>query len=96
MKLILPIAGYGKRMRPHTWSRPKVLIDVAGKPMLGHVLDQFADVGIDEVIYITGWLGDQIKPYVQANYPQFRARFVVQDELVGQSHACLLYTSRCV
>ncbi len=43
MKLILPIAGYGKRMRPHTWSRPKVLIDVAGKPMLGHVLDQFAE-----------------------------------------------------
>ena len=72
MKLILPIAGYGKRMRPHTWSRPKVLIDVAGKPMLGHVLDQFADVGIDEVIYITGWLGDQVKPYVQANYPQYR------------------------
>ena len=90
MKLILPIAGYGKRMRPHTWSRPKVLIDVAGKPMLGHVLDQFADVGIDEVIYITGWLGDQVKPYVQANYPQFRARFVVQDELVGQSHAIWL------
>ena len=47
-------------------------------------------MGIDEVIYITGWLGDQIKPYVQANYPQFRARFVVQDELVGQSHAIWL------
>lgn len=90
MKLILPIAGYGKRMRPHTWSRPKVLIDVAGKPMLGHVLDQFQDVGIDEVIYITGWMGDQVKPYVEAHYPQFGARFVVQDELVGQSHAIWL------
>ena len=42
------------------------------------------------MIYITGWLGDQIKPYVQANYPQYRARFVVQDELVGQSHAIWL------
>lgn len=90
MKLILPIAGYGKRMRPHTWSRPKVLIDVAGKPMLGHVLDQFADVGIDEVIYITGWMGEQIRPYVTANYPQFGAQFVVQEELVGQSHAIWL------
>ena len=90
MKLILPVAGYGKRMRPHTWSRPKVLIDVAGKPMLGHVLDQFNDVGLDEVIYITGWLGEQIKPYVEANYPQFGARFVVQEELVGQSHAIWL------
>ncbi len=90
MKLILPVAGYGKRMRPHTWSRPKVLIDVAGKPMLGHVLDQFNDVGLDEVIYITGWLGEQIKPYVETNYPQFGAQFVVQNELVGQSHAIWL------
>ncbi|MBE2232035.1 MAG: NTP transferase domain-containing protein [Anaerolinea sp.] len=90
MKLILPVAGYGKRMRPHTWSHPKVLIDVAGKPMLGHVLDQFDGVGIDEVIYITGWLGEQIKPYVETNYPQFGARFVVQEELVGQSHAIWL------
>lgn len=90
MKLILPVAGYGKRMRPHTWSRPKVLIDVAGKPMLGHVLDQFNDIGLDEVIYITGWLGEQIKPYVETNYPQFGARFVAQEELVGQSHAIWL------
>jgi glucose-1-phosphate thymidylyltransferase len=90
VKLILPVAGFGKRMRPHTWSRPKVLIDVAGKPMLGHVLDQFDGVGIDEVIYITGWLGEQIKPYVETQYPQFDARFVVQDELVGQSHAIWL------
>ncbi|MEA3334777.1 MAG: sugar phosphate nucleotidyltransferase [Chloroflexota bacterium] len=90
MKLILPVAGYGKRMRPHTWSRPKVLIDVAGKPMLGHVLDQFEGVGLEEVIYITGWLGDQIQPYVEENFPQYRNRFVVQDELVGQSHAIWL------
>lgn len=90
MKLILPIAGYGKRMRPHTWSRPKVLIEVAGKPMLGHVLDQFAGVDIDEVIYITGWLGDQIRPYVAVNYPQYISKFVVQEELVGQSHAIWL------
>ncbi|MER2598970.1 MAG: sugar phosphate nucleotidyltransferase [Caldilineales bacterium] len=90
MKLILPVAGYGKRMRPHTWSRPKVLIDVAGKPMLGHVLDQFVNVGIDEVIYITGWLGDQIKPYVESAYPQLGAQFVEQHELAGQSHAIWL------
>ncbi len=47
-------------------------------------------MGIDEVIYITGWLGDQVKPYVEANYPQFGAQFVVQEELVGQSHAIWL------
>lgn len=90
MKLILPIAGYGKRMRPLTWSRPKVLIDVAGKPMLGHVLDQFVGLALDEVVYITGWLGEQVAPYVEAAYPQFGARFVVQEELIGQSHAIWL------
>jgi glucose-1-phosphate thymidylyltransferase len=90
VKLVLPIAGYGKRMRPHTWSKPKVLIDVAGKPMLGHVLDQFADVGIHEVVYITGWLGEQIEPYVTTNYPQYGAQFVVQEDLAGQSHAIWL------
>jgi glucose-1-phosphate thymidylyltransferase len=72
VKLILPVAGFGKRMRPHTWSRPKVLIDVAGKPMLGHVLDQFDGVGIDEVIYITGWLGEQIQPYVDSPLSSIR------------------------
>lgn len=90
MKLLLPIAGYGSRMRPLTWTKPKVLINVAGKPMLGHVLDQFADVGLDEVVYITGWLGDQIRPYVEANYPQYGAQFVEQKELAGQSHAIWL------
>ncbi len=90
MKLILPIAGYGKRMRPLTWSRPKVLIDVAGKPMLGHVLDQFVDLDLDEVVYITGWLGEQVAPYVETAYPQLGARYVVQEELIGQSHAIWL------
>jgi glucose-1-phosphate thymidylyltransferase len=90
VKLILPIAGYGKRMRPLTWSRPKVLIDVAGKPMLGHVLDQFVDLALDEVVYVTGWLGEQVAPYVETAYPQFGARYVVQEELIGQSHAIWL------
>lgn len=90
MQLILPVAGLGTRMRPHTWSRPKVLIDVAGKPVLGHVLDQFADIELDEVIFITGWMGDQIKPYVETNYSRYRARYVVQDQPIGQSHAIWL------
>jgi glucose-1-phosphate thymidylyltransferase len=90
MKLIVPIAGVGKRMRPHTWSRPKPLINVAGKPILGHVLDPFTSLDIEEAIFIVGWMGDQIRPYVEANYPQFRTRIVVQEKLIGQSHAIWL------
>lgn len=85
----MPMAGLGKRMRPHTWSKPKPLLQVAGKPVLGHILDKFVSLDLDEVVFITGWLGEQIKEYVEANYA-FDARFVTQKELAGQAHAVYL------
>ncbi len=89
MKLILPMAGFGKRLRPHTYSRPKPLLNVAGKPMLAHVLDRFEELNIEEAIFIVGWLGEQVEEYVRANY-DFPARFVEQKELLGQAHALWL------
>jgi len=89
MKVILPLAGLGSRMRPQTWSRPKPLLNVAGKTVLAHVLDTLETVGIDEVIFIIGYLGDQIREYIDANY-RFPARYVIQDELKGQAHAIYL------
>jgi len=89
MKVILPLAGLGRRMRPHTWSKPKPLLNVAGKPVLAHVLDKLSPLEIEEVIFIIGWLGDQIKEYVSANY-DFAARYIVQEELKGQAHAIYL------
>ena len=86
MKAIIPLAGLGTRLRPHTLSRPKPLVGVAGKPVLGHVLDRIQGVPIDETIFITGYLGDQIEAYVRSNY-RFPARFVEQKELKGQAHA---------
>ena len=87
MKVIIPLAGYGKRLRPQTWSKPKPLINVAGKPILGHILDIFAPMeGIEDVVFIVGWLGEQIEEYVRANY-RFRSHYVVQEELKGQAHA---------
>ena len=90
MKLIIPLAGFGWRMRPHTWSKPKPLVTVAGKPFLGHLLDKFSSVDIDELIIIYGWLGDQIKDYLRAAYPDLNTKFVEQRELKGQSHALWL------
>lgn len=89
MKVIIPLAGFGTRLRPHTWSKPKPLVNVAGKPVLGHILDKFEAVDVQEVVFIIGWLGDQIKEYVQANY-DFDAHYVVQEELKGQAHAIYL------
>lgn len=90
MKIIIPLAGYGSRLRPLTYTRPKPMIDVAGKPALGHLLDKLGVLpNVDEFIFIVGYLGDQIEEYVKKNY-SFQARFLVQKELLGQSHAIAL------
>jgi glucose-1-phosphate thymidylyltransferase len=89
MKVIIPTAGRGTRLRPHTYSKPKPLVSVAGKPILGHILDTLSQIEVDEFIFITGYLGDQIESYVRANYP-FHAQFIEQTELKGQAHAIYL------
>ncbi len=86
MKVIIPLAGFGKRLRPHTYTKPKPLIPVAGKAVLGHILDKLAGMEIEEVIFVVGYLGDQIRSYVEAGY-DFPCRFLEQQELKGQAHA---------
>jgi glucose-1-phosphate thymidylyltransferase len=91
MKVILPMAGFGTRLRPLTWSKPKPLVPVAGKPVLGHVLDMLAVLPeLEEVVFIVGYLGDQVQEYVHTAYPDLRARYVEQKELLGQSQAIWL------
>jgi glucose-1-phosphate thymidylyltransferase len=93
IKIVIPMAGLGTRLRPHTWSKPKQLVSVAGKAALDHVLDSLAtlpDIQNAELINIVGYLGDQIECYIKENYPQMKARFVVQEDPRGQSHAIQL------
>jgi glucose-1-phosphate thymidylyltransferase len=66
MKVVIPAAGSGTRLRPHTFSTPKPLLFVAGKPMIGHVLDSLKDVDIDELILVISEDGGAIRDYVQA------------------------------
>lgn len=94
-KIFIPMAGWGTRMRPHTWSKPKPLVSVAGKTSLEHLLDMFnsvPDPGNAEFIFIVGpYLGElQVPPFVRENYPGMKAHFVVQNEMKGQSHALWL------
>jgi glucose-1-phosphate thymidylyltransferase len=89
MKVIIPLAGFGTRLRPHTYSKPKPLVNVAGKPVLGHILDKLISLDLEEVIFIVGYLGEQIKEYVDTHY-HFPARYVEQKELLGQAHAIWL------
>ncbi len=89
MKVIIPMAGLGTRMRPHTFSRPKPLINVAGQPMLKHLIDSILELNADEYIFIVGYLGEQIEAFITENY-SFKAQFVEQKELIGQAHAVYL------
>jgi glucose-1-phosphate thymidylyltransferase len=89
MKVIIPLAGFGKRLRPHTYTKPKPLVNVAGKAVLGHILDKLEGLDVEEIVFIVGWLGEQIEEYVAVNY-DFKARFVEQKELLGQAHAIRL------
>jgi len=91
MKVVLPMAGFGTRLRPLTWSKPKPLVQVAGKAILGHVLDMFCNLPeLEEVIFITGFLGEQVQEYVDRNFPALHGRYVEQKDLLGQSQALWL------
>lgn len=90
MKAVILLAGLGTRLRPHTFSKPKPLVQVAGKPVLGHVMDSLKGLLIDETIFIVGYLGEQIEKYVANEYPHVRARYVEQNEMKGQAHAIRL------
>lgn len=86
MKVIILTAGLGTRLRPHTFSKPKPLVNVAGKPMLAHILDSLPPLVIDELVFVTGYLGHQIEEFVKTQY-NYPTRFLVQNELRGQAHA---------
>jgi len=91
MRAIIPAAGFGKRLKPHTYSQPKVLLNVGGKPILGHILDRLLKENITKATLILGYLGDQVKDYVRTNYPDVEADFVFQEEMLGLGHA--IYTA---
>ena len=90
MKAIIPVAGVGTRLRPHTFTLPKALLHVAGKPILGHILDQVNELGIKDVILILGYLGTKIKEYCEEEYKHINFTYVLQDKPKGPAHAIYL------
>lgn len=94
-KIVIPMAGWGTRMRPHTFSKPKPLVSVAGKTTLEHLLDMFKTMpdpeNLEYVFIISPFLGEiQIPAFIEEKYPGMKAHYVVQHEMKGQSHALWL------
>jgi glucose-1-phosphate thymidylyltransferase len=90
MKAIIPVAGAGTKLRPHTYTQPKALIPLAGKTVLSIIVDQLKDGGITEFIFIVGYLGEKIQDYVHAQYPDLKAHFIFQNDRQGIGHAIKL------
>ena len=93
MKAIIPVAGAGTKLRPHTYTQPKALIPIAGKTVLSIIVDQLREGGINEFIFIVGYLGEKIQDYVKTNYPSIAAHFVYQNDRQGIGHAVRLARS---
>jgi glucose-1-phosphate thymidylyltransferase len=90
MKAIIPVAGAGTKLRPHTYTQPKALIPIAGKTVLSIIVEQLQDAGINEFIFITGYLGEKIQDYVKETFPNISSTFVNQSERQGLGHAIML------
>ena len=89
MKVIIPLAGKGTRLRPHTHVIPKPLIKIAGKPMMAYILEKLERLGtVEQVIYITGHLKEKVEEYVRENWqlPAVFVEQVVQDGTGKAAH----------
>ena len=87
MDVILPVAGLGSRLRPQTWTKPKPLVSLAGKPILEHVIDRVLPLNPSRLVFITGFLGEQVVDWATARYPDLELAFVHQPVMKGQTDA---------
>ncbi len=90
MKAIIPLAGKGTRLRPHTLATPKPLLKVAGKPVLSYILDDLVALGVDEVVFVVGYLQEVVRAWIAEAYPDLTAHYVVQEVQDGTAGAVAL------
>ncbi len=86
MRALIPVAGVGTRLRPHTYSLPKVLLNVGGKPIVGHIVDKLRDIGIKEISVVVGYMGEMVEEYLKKNF-KADFKFFYQEERLGLGHA---------
>jgi glucose-1-phosphate thymidylyltransferase len=90
MKILLPVAGKGTRLRPHTHTKAKSLVHVAGKTVLEHIISRLIPLDATEYLFITDENGAQVKDFMEATFPELSCRYIVQKERKGPAHAVAL------
>lgn len=90
LKAIIPVAGAGTRLRPFTYTQPKALIPIAGKPIISYIIDDLKSQGIKDLLFIVGYFGEKIVDYVNENYPDLNTEFVFQAKREGIGQAVFL------
>ena len=90
LKAIVPVAGAGTRLRPFTYTQPKALIPIAGKPIISYIIDDLKSHGVSEFLFILGYFGEKIVDYVKENYPDLKTEFVFQAKREGIGQAVFL------
>ena len=88
MKVIIPVAGAGLRLRPHTYTQPKPLIPLAGKAILGTIIDRLlCEPNLHGIVLVIGYLGEKIENYIKERYPDLAVTFIYQEQRLGIAHA---------
>jgi glucose-1-phosphate thymidylyltransferase len=87
LKVIVPAAGIGTRLRPLTHTRPKALLYVAGRPIISHILDEVRTLDVSSIVVIVGYKGDLVRDYVSKEYADLKIDYVAQKERNGIAHA---------
>jgi glucose-1-phosphate thymidylyltransferase len=87
MKAVIPAAGVGKRLRPHTLNKPKALLPVAGKPILGHIVGDLLAAGVDHLVIVVGYMQQGVRDWFTAEWPSVSVTFVEQEQRLGLGHA---------
>lgn len=92
MKVVIPVAGAGTRLRPHTYTQPKPLMPVAGKPIICFIVDKLVEAGMTDFVFVIGYLGEKIRAFIEQRYPNLQTEFVFQEQREGSGHA--IWTAR--